>query len=100
MPFGALPLKAKKSMCKLLAVEAVWLQKSKNLLVGKTIIDVRYLSDKESKDLGVRHRPIALVLADKNDEDVLFVWPMADEEGDDSGVLFTESDDLPVIPKI
>jgi hypothetical protein len=51
-------------------------------LVGRTIVDVRYLDAAEIHRLGIAHQPVCLQL-----DDGALLWPMADDEGNDAGAL-------------
>jgi len=66
-------------------LSAQWAEKLKPL-VGRTIVAVRYLSAGEIGLLGITHQPVCLQL----DDGALF-WPMADDEGNDAGVLFIQA---------
>ena len=52
-------------------------------LVGRKIVDIRYLSDEEKELTGFFHSPPVMVL-DNGD----LVFPSADDEGNDGGALF------------
>lgn len=67
------------------------------LLLGKKIVKVRYLKDEEMEMLGWYNRSIVLQL-----EDGTFVFPSADDEGNNAGALFFSTKENPngVIPVI
>ena len=73
--------------------EKKWVTDIAKMLVGRTIVKVRYLSEKEMKDLGWYNRPVVLHLDDGN-----LLFPSMDDEGNDGGALFTNNNDLPTIP--
>lgn len=72
-----------------------WEKPCREFLVGKTIKEVRYLSQKEMEDLGWYHSTLVIFFEDGN-----YIFASADDEGNDAGALFTSSDDLPTIPVI
>ena len=55
---------------------------AKKLLLGKKIVDVRYMTHKETHDMMWSHRGIVIMLDDGTD----FI-PQCDEEGNDAGCL-------------
>ena len=73
--------------------EEKWVTAIAKQLVGRTIVKVRYLTKKEMDELGWYDRSVVLHLDDGN-----IIFPSADDEGNNAGSLFTNSDDLPVIP--
>ena len=62
-------------------------------LKGKTIKAVRYMSQEEKEQYMWDSRPLAIFFTDGS-----FIFPMADDEGNDGGALCTSSKELPVIP--
>jgi len=74
-------------------VHAHWTLVAKKVLEGKTITEVRYLNDEEMEMMGWYKRPVCFFL---NDGTSCIL--SADDEGNDGGVLFYNSDGvLPVI---
>ena len=78
-------------------IKTIWLKKVNEVLKGRTIVSVRYLSDKEMDLMGWYSRPIAFQL----DNGTLCI-PSADDEGNNGGALFyqikgKELDVLPVL---
>jgi hypothetical protein len=70
-----------------------WTKKAKEVLEGKTIVEVRYLNDKEMENMGWHKRPICFFLNDGTS----CILSM-DDEGNDGGVLFyNENGVLPVL---
>lgn len=61
-------------------------------LVGKTIVDVRYLTPQETSVLGWSKRPIVIIFNDGS-----FLYPSMDDEGNDAGALFTSIKGLEII---
>lgn len=72
-----------------------WADKAAALLVGRTIKEARYMTGIERKDLGWRNRSLVLLL-----DDGTYIWPSADDEGNDAGAFFTNDPDLVTIPVI
>lgn len=70
-----------------------WEKDVKDLLVGKKIVKVEWMSNKEAEDCGWYSRPIALLL-----DSGVWIYPMRDDEGNDGGALATSADNMPVIP--
>ena len=64
-----------------------WTNIAKSVLLNKTIVDVRYLNDEEMEMMGWYKRPICFFL---NDGTSCIV--SMDDEGNDGGVLFYNSD--------
>lgn len=72
-----------------------WTASVKNLLVGRKITAVRYMTAKEVETLGWNSKGIVLQL-----DNGLLVFPSMDDEGNDAGALFTSDEKLPTIPVI
>jgi hypothetical protein len=74
-----------------------WENHAKSVLLGRKIVEVRYLLDEEMEMLGWYKRPIAFVLDDKT-----LCFLSCDDEGNDGGVIMyqKEGDDEGVIPVI
>lgn len=66
---------------------------ARNLFVGKKIANVRYLTQSEADQLGWDSRAIVFIL-----EDGTAFFPSRDNEGNDAGAIFTNLEDLQVIP--
>lgn len=60
-------------------------QKIISKLVGKTIVDARWLTQKESEDLGWHKRPFMISFGEDNE----YIIAMCDDEGNDGGSLLT-----------
>jgi predicted ribosome-associated RNA-binding protein Tma20 len=70
-----------------------WTKKSKEVLEGKTIVEVRYMNDQEMEDIGWSSRPIVFFLNDGT-----YCTLSQDDEGNDGGVLFyNENGVLPTL---
>ncbi len=65
-----------------------WTEFAEKRLLGKTIIAVEYLTDKEIQDIGWYNRPVAFKLNDGS-----WVYPQCDDEGNDGGVLYYHNED-------
>jgi len=72
-----------------------WSNQAAVKLVGRKIVRVGYLSQKEMDGLGWFGASIVLQLDDGS-----LLYPSQDDEGNGPGALFTEYEDLPVIPVI
>lgn len=70
-----------------------WLEVAKKQLLFKRIVNVRYLTEEESADMGWSGRPVAFQLNDGN-----WIYPSCDDEGNEGGSLFTGDDSNPVLP--
>ena len=77
------------------ALEKSWADRVKKLLVGRTIVDVQFMTQANAAELGWSRRPVILVLDDGN-----LVYPSSDDEGNDGGSLFTNSETLDTIPSL
>jgi hypothetical protein len=74
-------------------ISTFWTTKAKEVLQGKTIVEVRYLNDEEMEMMGWYKRPICFFLNDGTN-----CILSCDDEGNDGGVLFYGSDGvLPVL---
>ena len=65
-------------------LKAVWLAKLKPL-IGRTVVEIRYLDEEQCKAMALPHTPVVLQL-----DDGTLLWPMADPEGNDGGALFIQ----------
>lgn len=73
--------------------EAEWTEAVSQVLVGKKIVEVQYISKQEADESDWYARPIAIRL----DDDTWLV-PMADDEGNNGGSISTTNPELEVIP--
>jgi len=67
--------------------ELFWTKQAENVLLGRTIAKVRYMTEAERNEQIWSHRAIVLEL----DNGVL-VYPSSDDEGNEAGVLLTSLD--------
>ena len=73
-------------------IETRWTETAWTVLKGRTIEDVRYMTQKEADDEGWSTRPLVMFL-DSGD----WIVPMQDDEGNNGGSLAHLSGVLPVI---
>lgn len=65
----------------------------KKMLVGKTIVDVNWLDDKEFEALGWHSRPVVIELSDGS-----VIVPQRDDEGNDGGsLIYADKNDSHII---
>lgn len=64
-------------------------------LVGKTIKNVRYMTDEEIMNNGWCNRPLVIFFTDGS-----YMYASQDDEGNGAGALFTSIDGLEIIPTI
>ena len=60
-----------------------WVKYGKDHLEGRTITEVRYLTNKEAEQMGWYHRSIVMQL-----DNGTIIMPSRDDEGNDAGALF------------
>ena len=80
-------------MKKDLELEKFWLDEAKKLLLHKRIVNVRYLTEEESEDMGWDERTVAF-----QTHDGLWFFPSRDDEGNGGGALFTSDDKQSCLP--
>lgn len=78
-----------------MATQKEWEQNCSKHLVGKTIKEVRYMTDKEKESHGWFHKALVIFFTDGS-----FIYPSTDDEGNDAGSLFASFTELQVIPVI
>ncbi len=66
--------------------EKEWIDYGKKHLLGKQIVSIRYLTEKEKENMMWYKKPIIIQL---NDGTILF--PSMDDEGNDGGALFGQT---------
>lgn len=77
-------------------MEKDWTAKISDYLVGKTIKHIRYMTAQEVDDMGWTRANIVIEFDDGH-----WLVPMADDEGNDAGSLWTsEGNKLSIIPAI
>ncbi|HLO91572.1 MAG TPA: hypothetical protein VK172_10455 [Lentimicrobium sp.] len=72
-----------------------WEKKVADVLVGKTIRNVRYMTDKEMQDFMWYKKAIIIFFTDGT-----YILPSSDDEGNNAGALHTNIASLPIIPVI
>lgn len=72
-----------------------WESEAGNVLLNKTIVSVRYMTEEEVEHHGWNSAALIIILNDGT-----AIYPSADDEGNDAGALFTTSENIPVIPVI
>lgn len=72
-----------------------WETDIKKALVGKKIANVRYLTDKEQQEMGWFRKALVIIFSDGT-----YMFPSADDEGNDAGALYTNIKGLDIIPVI
>jgi len=72
-----------------------WTDIAKEQLLGKKIVDVRYLTAEEAEDLGWNERSVAF-----QTQDGLWFYPSRDDEGNGGGALFTSDEKQSCLPVI
>jgi len=73
--------------------ENSWEKRIAKCLVGRKIVEIRYLSKEESENCGFYNLPLVLIL--DNGE---WLMPMRDDEGNDGGAMATSYKNLSTIP--
>lgn len=76
-------------------IEKRWTKTAKDLLLGRKIVNVRYLTELERNDLGWYSRCVVIQLDDGN-----LIYPSRDDEGNGAGSLFTNNKNNSVLPVI
>lgn len=72
-----------------------WERDINKFLKGKTIKEVRYMTEAETKQSYWYKRPVVIIFTDGS-----YIIPMADDEGNDGGAMSTSDKELPTIPVI
>lgn len=65
-----------------------WDKHATDNLVGKTIVQARYMTEEEKENAGFYRRALVLEFADGS-----LIFPSADDEGNDAGALFGQDKD-------
>lgn len=72
-----------------------WNAKAKEMLQGRTIVSVRYMTATEMRAHGWSRKAVVMTL----DNGARF-YPSSDDEGNEAGALFTSDDKHPTLPVI
>ena len=59
---------------------------------GKTVKEIRYMTQEEANNIGWDSRPIVIFFGDGS-----FMFPQMDDEGNDGGALATSLEQLPTV---
>lgn len=70
-----------------------WNALATNELLNRKIVKVRYLTQQECDDMMWDHRPVAMLL-----DNGVWIFPSADDEGNNGGSLFLTSKTTPCLP--
>jgi len=70
-----------------------WNDEAKKLLLHKRIVNVRYLTQQETEDMGWHERVVAF-----QTHDGLWFFPSCDDEGNSGGALFTSDEKQGCLP--
>ena len=72
-----------------------WENKLAEKLVGRTVKEVRYMTEEHSAKMCWNSSAIMIIFDDDS-----FICPMRDDEANDAGALFTSWNGLEIIPVI
>ena len=78
-----------------MSIEKHWVEVAQDQLKGRTIKEVRYLTEDEMNNLGWYSRCVVMIL-----DNGTVVYPSQDDEGNGAGSLFTNDYKNPVLPVI
>ena len=70
------------------SIDKKWTDYAEKHLVGRTITQVRYMSEEETTNMGWYKRPLVISL-----DDGTMLFPSMDDEGNDGGALFGQKKD-------
>ena len=73
---------------KKVSVDEFWNNRAK-VLVGKTIKEVRYMTDEEAKESMWYNKPLVIFFTDGT-----YIYPMMDDEGNDGGAIYGSHNEL------
>lgn len=82
-------------MGEIIMTENEWTSKISKLLIGRKIIKVEYMNENEMNEQGWYKRPLCIKL-----DNGIWLTPTQDDEGNDGGSIYTNDDNLPIIPVI
>ena len=72
-----------------------WTEVASSILLNRKIVQVRYMNQSEADDMGWYSRPVAFLL-----DNGIWIFPSADDEGNNGGALFTTDRNNSVLPVI
>ena len=72
----------------------LWNKEANDLLLGKKIVKVEYMTKEEAEEIGWTFRPVCIGLDDGS-----WLYPSMDDEGNEAGALFSSNKkyEFPVI---
>jgi hypothetical protein len=73
-------------------LRASWIKTANKMLLNRKIVKVEYIPVKETNNMMWEYQPVCFLLDDGN-----WVYPMADDEGNEAGALVVGRDMLPVL---
>ena len=76
-------------------IEDRWTKASAELLVGRRIVSVDYMTEDDANEVDWHHRPLIITL-----DNGLRFYPSRDDEGNGPGALFTTHQTIHTIPTI
>lgn len=66
---------------------------AKRMFEGRIIKEVRYISDEEAGAVGLNNKGLVFTL-----DNGTLVWPVSDDEGNDSGAIHTSDNECRILP--
>jgi hypothetical protein len=72
-----------------------WNKQARDMLIGRKIVKVEWMTSQEAEDCGWSGRPICILL-----DNGIWIYPSRDDEGNDAGSLFSSNEEIPVLPVI
>lgn len=90
-----MPLKIVKGSSKETLLESQLIEEVRIMLLHKEIVLVRFMTRVEADELGWEHRPLVIQL-----DDGTVIYPAIDAEGNNGGVILTNSENLTTIPRL
>ncbi len=77
------------------ALKKKWSAAISKVLVGKTIKQIRYLTDQEQQEFDWLDSAVVIIFTDGS-----WIIPMSDDEGNNAGAIQTSNPELETIPVI
>jgi len=77
------------------ALKKKWSAAISKILVGKTIKEIRYLTDQEQEQFDWLDSAVVIIFTDGS-----WIIPMSDDEGNNAGAIQTSNPELDTIPVI
>ena len=74
------------------SIRTTWNKTAENMLLGRKIVKVEYIPVEETDKIMWSYQPVSFQL-----DNGTWVYPQADDEGNDAGVLVVGKDILPVL---